>query len=472
MADILKGLKPQRVFEIFEDICAIPHGSGNTKKISDYCVAFAKDRGLWVFQDNLNNVIVKKAASVGYENHPPVIIQGHLDMVCEKEPDCDIDFLRDGLRIRVDGDFVSADGTTLGGDDGIAVAMALSILEDNTLCHPPLEILFTVDEETGMYGAAGLDATLISGKRLINIDSEAEGVLTVGCAGGARAEIEIPLQICDIKMPCYKVSVNGLIGGHSGAEINKGRLNSNVVMGNFLRAIDGKYNIVDIAGGLKDNAIPTFTECTLSTDCDIMSLASDFVNNNKISTDNGLCITVEPISQTESGFTAESSRIVAEFLSTVPNGVQAMSRHIEGLVETSLNLGILKTENCTLCASFAVRSSVGAEKAKLLEKLSGVAERFGGIYQSHSHYPAWEYREVSPLRDTFVNAFECIYGKKPIVEAIHAGLECGLLSDKIKGLDAVSIGPDLFDIHTPRERLSIASTARTYYYLCEVLKEL
>ena len=472
MSEILKGLKPQRVFEIFEDICAVPHGSGNTKAISDYCVDFAKQRGLSVYQDSLNNVVIKKAASVGYETHSPVIIQGHLDMVCEKETDCDINMETDGLKLFVDGDLVGAYGTTLGGDDGIAVAMALSVLEDNTLSHPPIEVLFTTDEETGMYGAEGLDVSILSGKRLINIDSEAEGVLTVGCAGGARAEIEIPLQTCDIKMPCYKVSVSGLIGGHSGAEINKGRLNSNVVMGNFLQTINGDYSIIDIQGGLKDNAIPTFTECTVSTNCNIMAFADDFVNNNRIATDSGLCITVEPISKKNSGFTVKTSRVIAEFLSTVPNGVQAMSCHIEGLVETSLNLGILKTKSNALCASFAVRSSVGTEKIKLLEKLSDVAKNFGGKYQSHSHYPAWEYCEISPLRDTFVNVFECIYGRKPVIEAIHAGLECGLFSDKIKGLDAISIGPDMYDIHTPRERLSISSVQRVYEFLCAVLKEL
>ena len=472
MANILKGLKPQRVFEIFEDICNIPHGSGNTKEISDYCVEFAKDRGLWFYRDDLNNVIIKKAASAGCENHPVVIIQGHLDMVCEKEPDCDIDFLRDGLKLRVEGDFVSADGTTLGGDDGIAVAMALSIAEDTTLCHPPLEILFTVDEETGMYGAEGLDATLLSGKRLINIDSEAEGILTVGCAGGARAEIKMPLLEGEITAPCYDVTVGGLIGGHSGAEINKGRLNSNVVMGKFLQTLDGEYSVIDIEGGLKDNAIPTLTKCVISTSCDIAALAQRFVNDNKVPTDSSLCITVEPITQKKHGFTADSSRAIAQFLATVPNGVQAMSRHIDGLVETSLNLGILKVEKGCLCASFAVRSSVGAEKLKLLERLSAFAENFGGKYSSHSHYPAWEYREDSPLRDTFSTVFERIYGKEMIIEAIHAGLECGLFSEKIDGLDAVSFGPDLFDIHTPRERLSIASTARTYNYLCEVLKEI
>lgn len=472
MAKVLEGLLPKRVFEIFEDICGIPHGSGNTKAISDYCVAFAKKRGLWFFQDELNNVIIKKAASAGYENHPTVILQGHLDMVCEKEPECDIDFLREGLRLRVEGDFVSADGTTLGADDGIAVAMALSIAEDNSLCHPPLEILFTVDEETGMYGAEGVDATLLSGKRFINIDSDHEGMITVGCAGGARAEIDIPLEKTDITAPCYCIGVEGLLGGHSGGDINKGRLNSNVVMGKLLSCLDSEYNIIDIAGGLKDNAIPALTKCVVSTNCDIMAIAKAFEQQNKIPTDNGLCITVEPTDRVERGFTYESSRTVSEFLSNVPNGIQAMSLHMEDLVETSLNLGILKVENSTLHASFAVRSSVGTEKLKLLEKLSEFSKKFGAEFASHSHYPAWEYRVDSPIRGIFSETYKRLYGKELIVRATHGGLECGLFSEKIKDIDAVSFGPDVFDIHTPRERLSISSAERTYEYLCEILKEL
>ena len=472
MSDVLRGLKPQRVFEIFEEICAIPHGSGNTKAISDYCVGFAKQRGLSVYQDSLNNVVIKKAATAGYETHLPVIIQGHLDMVCEKDADCDLNMETDGLRLFVDGDLVGAHGTTLGGDDGIAVAMALAVLDDNTLLHPPIEVLFTTDEETGMYGAEGLDVSVLSGKILINIDSDNEGEFTVGCAGGARAEFSLPLKRCDISAPCYTVEISGLLGGHSGSAINKGRQNSNVLMGKLLASFDFPYNIIDIAGGLKDNAIPTYTKCVVSADAPVDVLAAQFKADNTVSTDSGLNITVKKSDDVACGYTKESSEAIAEFLSTVPNGLLALSCQFEGLPETSLNLGVLYIENDSLHASFAVRSAIGDKKKNLLSELRTFADKFGADYSERGHYPAWEYRAVSPLRDTFVNVWQNMYGNKPVVRATHGGLECGLFSDKIKGLDAISVGPDMFDIHTPRERLSISSAQRTYEFLIAVLKEL
>ncbi len=470
MSRILESSRPLDVFSYFEDICAIPHGSGNTREISDYCVRFAEKNSLWYNQDELNNIIIKKPASKGYEGCPAVILQGHLDMVCEKDEGSDIDFLKDGLRLKTEDDFVFADGTTLGGDDGIAVAMILSILADKQLPHPPIEALFTVDEETGMFGADGFDASLLSGKMLINIDSENEGVLTVSCAGGARAEIEIPLQRESESLECFKITLDGLIGGHSGVEINKGRLNSNIALGRFLKQFDD-IRIADIKGGLKDNAIPVLSECIVSTNENIEAKIESFLKGNRIPTDSGLNLTVKRV-ENESCFSAEASQRIIKFLNAVPNGVQAMSRDIEGLVETSLNLGILFVDNDCLKASFAVRSSVGTEKQRLIKELEEFALSLGGKCSSYGHYPAWEYRKQSPLREKMVEVFARIYGKKPIIEAIHAGLECGIISEKISGLDAVSIGPDLFEIHTPRERLSISSTERTYKYICEILKEL
>ena len=468
---ILDGLKPERVMHYFEEICAIPHGSGNTGMISDYCVNVAKQLGLAVSKDNYNNVIIRKPASKGYESHATVILQGHLDMVCEKEADCPIDFEKDCLSLKVDGDFVYADGTTLGGDDGIAIAMVLAILEDNTVTHPPLEALFTTDEETGMYGAEGLDTSVLCGKTLINIDSEEEGILTVGCAGGARVDIKIPLAKGETDMPCYRVSLGGLKGGHSGAEIDKGRLNSNITMGRFLKSLPFNYIIGDICGGLKDNAIPRSTEAVIFCDGDIKSAADKFVAQSKVETDPELRVTVESISGTAC-FDTESSKKITDFLCEVPNGIQTMSADIEGLVQTSLNMGVLKVEDEKLCMTIAARSSVNAEKYELLEKLEKLTAKFGGTYSSHAHYPAWEYRKVSPLRDTMVEVYEKLYSKTPKVEAIHAGLECGLFSDKIDGLDAVSFGPNLYDIHTTRERMSVKSVGRTYQYLLEVLKAL
>ena len=468
---VLDTLAPRRVFHYFEELCGIPHGSGNTKAISDFCMAFARQHGLDAEQDAYNNVLIRKPGSAGYETHPPVILQGHLDMVCEKEPERSIDFTRDGLELFLDGDWIGARGTTLGGDDGIAVAMGLAILEDDTLAHPPLEVLFTTDEETGMDGAVGLDASRLKGRTLINADSEEEGVLTVGCAGGARAELRIPVTREPVDAPCYTVTVDGLIGGHSGAEIHKGRLNANIVMGRFLQSLPEGFRLVTLAGGLKDNAIPRQTVCVLAGD-DPTAAASAFAAAAQIPADPDLTITVAPAPAAKTAVTAADSRRVAEFLATVKNGVQAMSRHIEGLVETSLNLGVLELEEAALRATFSVRSSVGESKTALLADLEQTAAAFGGTYSSHGHYPAWEYREVSPLRDVMVAVYEEQTGEKPVVKAIHAGLECGLFSEKLPGLDAVSFGLRMRDIHTTRERLCISSTERTYAYLCRVLERL
>lgn len=465
----LSHLHPDRVFHYFEEICAIPHGSGDTRRISDYCVAFAKSHGLWHRQDALNNVIIKKPATAGYEDHPAVILQGHLDMVCEKAPDCSLDFTADGLDVDTDGEWVFAHGTTLGGDDGIAVAMALAILETEDLSHPPLEVLFTVDEETGMYGAAGVDLSDLEGKMLLNMDSEEEGVLTVSCAGGARAEITLPLAYAPASGPVYRVLVGGLQGGHSGVEIDKGRLNANVVMGEFLKTLDCR--IASVAGGLKDNAIPVRCEAVITCAEDVVSAAAAFAASHLVVGDPDLTLTVES-AMAHVALDAESTRRVVDFLTTVPNGIQAMSEDIPGLVQTSLNLGILAIEEGTLRASFAVRSSVNGEKTALLARLVDVAASFGGTCATHGHYPAWEYRKESRLRDTMCAVWEQQRGESPTVLAIHAGLECGLLCEKISGLDAVSIGPDMQDIHTCRERLSVASTARTYDFVCAVLRAL
>lgn len=468
---VLEQLEPKRVLYYFEDLCAIPHGSGNTKAISDYCVNFAVSHDLAYKQDQWNNVLITKPASKGYEDHPTVILQGHLDMVCEQDPDCPINMETDGLNIATDGDYIFARGTTLGGDDGIAVAMALAILEDTTLCHPPLEVLFTTDEETGMYGAAGVAPAWLHGRLLINADSENEGVLTVGCAGGARAALTLPVTYAPVSGTCYALTVSGLLGGHSGVEIHKGRLNANVVMGQFLQSLTD-CRIVSLGGGSKDNAIPRVCECVIQTNADPTALAAAFVKTAALPTDPDLTVTVTPAPEAITALTAEDSRRAAEFLVAVPNGIQAMSADIEGLVQTSLNLGILTLSETELSATFAVRSSVNEEKRALLTALTDCAARFGGVADIHGEYPAWEYRQNSPLRDAMCATYRRLYGTDPVVEIIHAGLECGLLSDKLPGLDAVSFGPDMQDIHTSREKLSVASTARTYTYLCETLKSL
>ena len=466
---VLENLKPEKVFEYFEDLCAVPHGSGNTKQISDYCVNFAKEHGFSFVQDSLNNVIIRKDASAGYENSPTVILQGHLDMVCEKDSTSEIDFLKDGLSLRLDGDFVSADGTTLGGDDGIAVAMALSVLDSTDILHPPLEVLFTTDEETGMYGADGLDASLLKGKILLNIDSEDEGILTVGCAGGARADIRKSLTFGETAKT-KKIVISGLAGGHSGVEIHKNRHNANKLMIELLNSIPN-VKLAYVSGGAKDNVIPNRCECSVCADCDLTEIIDTFIKDKYNSADPNLQITVTdgvvlPV------INEKATREIIDLICALPNGVQKMSTQIPSLVQTSLNLGVVKIENNTLYCTFSVRSSVNSEKYEILNTLKNIADSFGADFSDHGHYPAWEYRENSHLRDVMVKTFEKLYGRKPTVDVIHAGLECGIFCDKIDGLDAVSFGPVLFDIHTVNERLSVSSVQRTYEFLCETLKNL
>ena len=475
----LAGLEPANVFGYFEEICSMPHGSGNTKIISDYLVNFAKEQGLEYIQDDLNDVIIFVPGTCGMEDHAPVIIQGHMDMVCEKDADCPIDMDVQGLDIAHDGNYVFAKGTTLGGDDGIAVAFAMALAADRSIPHPPLELVITVDEETGMFGAAGIDLSMLKGRMLLNIDSEDEGIFTVSCAGGARATIHLPLQRKPVYGPAIRLVVDGLQGGHSGVEIHKNRANASKVMGQFLRRIQEKMPLclASFAGGSKDNAIPRSCEVKaislgLELEC-INEIAQTLQNEIRAKFDEPEAV-VQAYNVDALGgnaLSAEDTAKVTALLCEVPNAIQAMSDKIPGLVQTSLNLGVAKMEE-ELSLTFSVRSSVNQEKQDLLAKLRGIAEAYGGSYSQVGEYPAWEYKEDSVLRDTMVEVYSRMYGKAPEVVAIHAGLECGLLGEKLPGLDAVSIGPEMHDIHTSRERLGIASTKRTWEFVLEVLKAL
>ncbi len=469
---VLKGIKPYKVMGFFEEICAIPHGSGNMEKISDYCMQVAKNLGLEAARDKMNNVVIKKSASKGYEDRPTVVLQAHLDMVCEKERDCNIDFEKEGITLLLEGDWITAKGTTLGGDDGIGVAMILAILADDSLPHPPIEALFTVDEEIGLLGADGLNENLITGRKMINIDMEEEGILTVSCAGGAVSKITLPALTETPKYDCYEVIIDGLKGGHSGVEINSGRLNSNILMGKFLSQISGEYNIISVFGGNKDNAIPSSTVMEISISSDLLSLAESFEKNNRTELEKDLKVRVKKIKTPKKCFDKSSSKTLTKFLSNIKNGVQKMSHHIENLPETSLNLGILRADEKGIEITVSVRSSVNKEKLNLLNWLKDYAQSFGGESYDSGHYPAWEYRKDSPLRDTMVSVYENLYSKKPRVEAIHAGLECGILSEKLEGLDAVSFGPDVREVHSPKEKLSISSVERSFNYLCKVLEKI
>ena len=475
----LNGLQPEGVFYWFEKLCAIPHGSGNTKRISDFLVSFAKEYGYPCEQDALNNVIIYAPATPGYEEKAPVILQGHMDMVCEKDEDCPINMEEEGLDVTHDGQFVFARGTTLGGDDGIAVAYALAILSDRTIPHPALEVVITVDEETGMEGAACIDLSRLKGKQLLNIDSEDEGIFTVSCAGGARSTICLPIERRAVYGPCVRLTVEGLQGGHSGVEIHKKRANANKVMGEFLGRVQQLMPlcITKLTGGAKDNAIPRSCQVTLvalgmyiERINDVAEALQKEIRENY---DEPYAIVRGDDVDALGGnaLTTECTAKVIALLNAAPNGVQSWSEDIPGLVQTSLNLGIA-TLSDRLELTFAVRSSVNKEKEELLVRLKELAKFYDAEYTQRGEYPAWEYKKDSSLRDTMVKVYTGMYGKAPQVVAIHAGLECGLLSEKIKDLDCVSLGPQMHDIHTSREKLDIASTQRVWEFLLETLKQL
>lgn len=473
----LAGLEPASVFGFFEEICAIPHGSRNTKKISDFLVNFAKEQGLTYIQDEMGNVILFGEGTCGMENHEPVVLQGHMDMVCEKDVDVTLDMAVDGLDLTHDGRYIFAKGTTLGGDDGIALAYAMALLSNKSIAHPPLEIIITVDEEIGMLGADAIDVSMLKGRTLINLDSEDEGVFTVACAGGATATISLPVERRAVYGPCIRLSVSGLQGGHSGAEIHKNRANANKLMGEFMARIQKlmPLRLTSLAGGTKDNAIPRSCQATLVAMGihleRINDIAQEFQAEVRKQYDEpeALIQAFDVDALGGNSLTDESTAKVIGLLCAAPNGVQAWSQDMEGLVQTSLNLGVLKLGE-RLTATFSVRSSVNAEKEALLEKLRELTAFYEGAYSQMGEYPAWEYKKDSHLREVMVQVYKEMFGKEPKVLAIHAGLECGLLAEKMPGLDCVSIGPQMHDIHTSREKLDIASTARTWRFLLEVLK--
>ena len=479
---VLKHLEPQKVFSFFESMCTIPHGSGNTKAISDWCVAFAKERGLEHYQDTKNNVIIIKEAAPGYEKAEPVILQGHLDMVCAKHPDCTKDMDKEGLDLAVDGDYVYAKGTTLGGDDGIAVAMALAILDDQNLPAPRIEAVFTIDEEIGLLGATDLDVSPLKGRKMLNLDSETEGIFTVSCAGGMECDCVLPAAWQEADGCFYEIWVDGLHGGHSGSDIHKERANSNILMGRLLCMLDEvvEFRLAELAGGLMDNAIPRSTHallCVSSEETDKLEEKLREIDSvykrEYASADPDITVRFQKSGErTGRVLTPRSASLLLFLLHNAPNGVVRNSMDIPGLVQTSLNLGILKLEEQAATLIFSVRSSVESEKEELGRRLRHMTEFLGGTCVQKGDYPGWEYRQESSLRDAMVSIYERMYGKKPRVLAIHAGLECGFFSGKMEDLDCVSIGPDLFGAHTPEERLSISSTERVYEFILEVLKEL
>ena len=477
------NLQPKEVFHFFEELCSIPHGSGNLQKISDYLVSFAKERGYEVTQDSELNVIIKAPGTAGYENKEPVILQGHMDMVAVKEDGCDIDMKTDGLRVATDGEYVWAEGTSLGGDDGIAVAYCLALLDSKEIPHPPLEVVITTNEETGMFGAAAIDLSGLSGKRMINIDNEEEGVFITSCAGGARVYSKLPMTQAEVTGTKCSVAISGLLGGHSGEMIKCGRGNANHIAGRILAEVarEMPVSLISIEGGVADNAIPSTASLKFvvegsSTDkaeC-IVNRVFQEVKGELEGKDEGLEISFakEEGNAGVKAFDSKSTEKLSKMITVMPDGVQAMSAMVAGLVETSLNLGIIKTEGDVVTLEQSVRSSVESSKKVLINKLLIIGEVFGAEVSVSGEYPGWKYRQHSELRDHMVKVYQDMYGKAPQLQAIHAGLECGILSEKIENLDCISIGPDMKDIHSTGEKLSVRSTANVWEYLVKVLAEM
>lgn len=497
----LNELSPGEVFSYFEKICSIPHGSGNTGLIADYCLEFAKAHGLKARRDATDNVVIFKAGSSGYEDCEPVILQGHLDMVCEKEPDCDIDMSVQSIKACTDGKMVWADGTTLGADDGIAVAFILAVLASDTIAHPPIQAVLTSDEEIGMLGARDLDTSELTAKRLINIDSESEGILYVSCAGGVRAECDIPVVYEDAVgwvsggeqddnasdaagngQVCFEVKISGLAGGHSGVEIHKQHTNAIRLLASLLSHASGAADLrlVSLSGGGKENAIPKEAKAVVSVrSCNATTFEQSIKESAAVWMQE--IRATEPHAKIEFEKTDIAADKVLDSKSTAnviyalwlsPDGVYRMSQEINGMVQTSLNLGTAYLEDDKLVYKYLIRSNTAAGKKLLLERVNTFVKHLSGKVVTMSDYPAWEYKSDSQLRKICVESFTNVYGHEPEVTSIHAGLECGILAGKMPGVDMISFGPTLESVHTPDECMNVASVERTWEYLLEILKSI
>lgn len=476
------------IFKYFSEISNIPRGSGNEKAISDYLVSFAKANQIECIQDEANNIIMIKQATSGYENEPAVILQGHMDMVCEKKKEYSHDFLKDPIKLVVDGDFLHAQDTTLGADNGIAVAYIMALFTDENLKHPRLEAIITSDEEVGMNGAKALELSQLQGKYLINLDSEEEGYLLCSCAGGLTGTSTLPIKRVSGYGKKVKICIGGLKGGHSGMDIDKNRSNATKLLGRLLFDLREQlpFGLISMQGGFKDNVIPREASAELlitSEGSENLIQLYETLNKNiteigtryqqELSTSEpNLEITLEDMGEdTYEVLHPVSFEKMLFLLIQLPNGVQVMSSDIEGLVETSLNMGIFKTLEDRVEFYTSVRSSKTSSKNFISSKLDYMTGFLGGDYVVRAQYPSWEFQKNSPLRDHCQKIYRELYGKDMIVQAIHAGLECGLIHEKLPGLDIVSIGPDITSVHTIEEKISISSTIRVYQFLEKVIGE-
>ncbi len=482
MSDLLKDHKNYRVFNYFQEICRIPHGSGNTLELRNYIVSIAKEHEFDHVVEVGGNVVVIREGSGDCINAQPVMLQSHLDMVCEKESDIEHDFEKDPLDLYIEDGFIKARGTTLGGDDGIGVAYMLSLLTDPDYSGPRLDCVFTTDEEIGMLGATTMDFSRIRARRLINLDCESEGVFITGCAGGERLSASLSIKHKSITGFQTDIVVSGLTGGHSGDEINKGRANAIRILSRFLfmaKKAGCDYHLITVNGGNKDNAIPREATASLvvtSSPVRLCDLAEEY---NKIifreygDVDPGITVNVYEAGREASHKAMDNSILDPFFLLTysMPDGVINMSRDIADLPETSVNLGILKTDKRSIEASYLLRSSLSHRRNELLERMTLILNAANAGVTCSNSYPAWEYKKDSPLRESLSGLWKEMYGKAPEISAIHGGLECGIISDKCPDMDIVAIGPDILDIHTPQERLDIESASRVYDFLVRFLRD-
>ena len=476
MSRVVESRVANKMFYYFEEIAKIPHGSENEEAIADYIVEFAKERGLDCYRDVANNVLIRKGGTAGRENEPILALQGHTDMVCEKNPDVAHCFETDPLKLVVENGYLRASGTTLGADDGVAVAIMLAILDGEAESHPPLECLFTSGEEIGMIGADQFDFSQLTAKRLINLDSECESVVTAGCAGGIRSEITLAGKQTANESSCLTLTLSGLHGGHSGEDISKGRANANRLMARILLRFleDASFRLVRISGGSKDNAIPRDCEATFAiadiagTEERIAAICGEIASELS-SEDKNFAFAVTE-SSAEKAFDHDFSERLVALMNYCDNGVYAMSTDITGLVEWSGNMGVVETSEKGGRLVFLTRSSTESRIDESIARIEGLARLFGGTASHHGRYPGWRYCPVSPLRDKYIEVCKRLHGIDVVTTVIHAGLECGLIYKKCPDMDLISIGPDIEDIHSPAERIGIAGAERFWLTVLELLK--
>ena len=483
----IEKLYPEKVFHYFAEISKIPRASKKEKEISDWLVKFAKERKLKVIQDEHYNVIIKKKATEGYEDFSPLILQGHMDMVWEKNKDTEFDFSTQGIELVIDGDFLKANGTTLGADNGIAIAYALAILDSDDIKHPALEVVITTDEEDGMSGVANLDFDEFDGKTLINLDTEEYGEVYVSSAGGTRTETKFIFETKKIGNGYTPISieVKGLSGGHSGAEIHKNLGNSIKILSEVLYHLSKRYemSLIHIDGGGKVNAIPreAVAEIAVKLDGDsidelkkLAGLAFENILKDFKVSDKSPILAIEKIEEKNLGISLGDTLNIINFLHEVPNGVLEMSKHIEGLVETSINIGFISTEivdgNVKIRIKSLARSMANDPLNKLVEEITDLTRKHDANIKIAASNPSWEYKEDSKIRELIAKSFKEITGNEPVIKAIHAGLECGVFTQNIKGADVVSIGPNIYGAHTPEERMDIKSVDETWEWLLKILE--